>query len=79
MTDPRPRDEAIEHELDSLHEQEEEGHGTAKEQAREHQLERRIEVDKRSEARIEASEDAEESEYEAAEEFDTHKRHPGSG
>ncbi len=49
MTDsyepPRPRDDAIEKELDSLHEQEREGHSTPGEQRRAEQLERRLRVD----------------------------------
>ena len=44
---PRPRDDALESELESLHEQEEEGHATPKEQRRAEQLERRLEVDER--------------------------------
>jgi hypothetical protein len=42
---PRPRDYAIEEELDSLHEQEAEGHSTPKEQRRAEQLEHRLRVD----------------------------------
>ena len=42
---PRPRDDALESELQSLHEQEEEGHATPKEQRRAEQLERRLQVD----------------------------------
>jgi hypothetical protein len=49
MTDPydppRPRDDALEEELESLHEQEREGHATPKEQRRAEQLERRLRVD----------------------------------
>ena len=44
---PRPRDDALESELESLHEQEVEGHATPKEQRRAEQLERRLEVDER--------------------------------
>ena len=39
---PRPRDDALESELESLHQQEEEGHATPKEQRRAEQLERRL-------------------------------------
>ena len=53
MTDPydppRPRDHAIEQELESLREQEREGHGTPKEQRRAEQLERRLRVDEHGE------------------------------
>jgi hypothetical protein len=49
MTDPceppRPRDDALQEELDALHEQEREGHWTPKEQRRAEQLERRLSVD----------------------------------
>ena len=49
MTDPyepaRPRDYALQAELDSLREQEREGHLTPKEQRRAEQLERRLRVD----------------------------------
>ena len=39
---PRPRDDALESELESLHKQEEEGHATPKEQRRAEQLEHRL-------------------------------------
>jgi hypothetical protein len=42
---PRPRDDALESELESLREQEAEGHGTPKEQRRAEQLERRLHTD----------------------------------
>ena len=42
---PRPRDDALESELESLHQQEEEGHATPKEQRRAEQLEHRLQVD----------------------------------
>jgi hypothetical protein len=49
MTDPydppRPRDYALQEELDSLREQEREGHTTPEEQRRAEQLERRLRVD----------------------------------
>lgn len=49
MTDPyeppRPRDYALQSELDSLHEQEREGHSTPKEQRRAEQLEHRLHAD----------------------------------
>jgi hypothetical protein len=53
MTDPydppRPRDYALQEELDSLREQEREGHGTPKEHRRAEQLERRLRVDEHGE------------------------------
>ena len=49
MTDPyespRPRDYALEQELESLRKQEREGHATPEEQRRAEQLERRLRVD----------------------------------
>ena len=49
MTDPydppQPRDCALQKELESLREQEREGHATPKEQRRAEQLERRLRVD----------------------------------
>jgi hypothetical protein len=49
MTDPydppRPRDYALREELDSLREQEREGHATPEEQRRAEQLEHRLRVD----------------------------------
>jgi hypothetical protein len=49
MTDPydppRPRDYALQEELESLREQQREGHSTPKEQRRIEQLERRLRVD----------------------------------
>ena len=51
MTDPydspRPRDYALQRELESLREQEREGHLTANQQRRIEQLERRLRVDER--------------------------------
>ena len=46
---PRPRDDALESELESLHQQEEEGHATPKEQRRAEQLEHRLQVDEHGE------------------------------
>ena len=49
MTDPyeppRPRDDALRDELESLRQQEREGHATPKERRRAEQLERRLRVD----------------------------------
>ena len=53
MTDPydppRPRDYALQEELESLREQEREGHATPEEQRRAEQLERRLRVDEHGE------------------------------
>jgi len=65
---PRPRDDALESELESLRTQEEQGHATPKEQRRAEQLEHRLHVDEhgaelreqRQEDRDIAREDAEE-------------------
>jgi hypothetical protein len=64
MTDPydppRPRDYALQEELDSLREQEREGHQTPKEQRRAEQLERRLRVDEHgAELREQRQEDRE--------------------
>jgi hypothetical protein len=52
MTDPyeepRPRDYAVEQELESLREQEREGHATPAQQRRIEQLERRLRADQHS-------------------------------
>jgi hypothetical protein len=65
--EPRPRDHALESELESLRKQEAEGHATPKEQRRREQLERRLHTDQddaelteqREEDRDIAREDAE--------------------
>jgi hypothetical protein len=53
MTDPydppRPRDYALQEELESLRQQEREGHATPEEQRRAEQLERRLRVDEHGE------------------------------
>jgi hypothetical protein len=64
MTDPyeppRPRDDALQEELESLREQEREGHATPKEQRRAEQLERRLRADSRgAEVRERREEDRE--------------------
>ncbi len=46
---PRPRDDTLESELGSLHQQEEEGHATPNEQRRAEQLEHRLQVDEHGE------------------------------
>ena len=65
MTDPdesaRPRDYALQRELESLREQEREGHSTPKEQRRAEQLEHRLHVDEHgAEVRERREEDREE-------------------
>ena len=65
--EPRPRDHALESELESLRKQEADGHATPKEQRRREQLERRLHTDagdaelteQRQEDRDIAREDAE--------------------
>ena len=60
MTDPydppRPRDYALEQELESLREQEREGHATPKEQRRAEQLERRLHSDEHAAEALERKE-----------------------
>ena len=46
---PRPRDDALESELESLRQQEEEGHATPEERRRAEQLEHRLQVDEHGE------------------------------
>ena len=45
MTEPRPRDEDLQKELDSLRQQQREGHTTPEQERRAEQLERRLRVD----------------------------------
>jgi hypothetical protein len=75
MTDPyeppRPRDYALEQELESLREQEREGHATPKEQRRAEQLERRLRVDEHG------AEVREQREEEREEDRRSEKDHPG--
>jgi len=74
MTDPyetpRPRDYALQEELESLRQQEREGHATPKEQRRAEELERRLRADEHGaevrERRIEDREDEQEDEEERA-------------
>jgi hypothetical protein len=68
MTDPyeppRPRDYALEQELESLREQEREGHATPKEQRRAEQLERKQRVDEHgAEVREQREEEREEDRH----------------
>jgi hypothetical protein len=78
MTDPndppRPRDYAVAEELDSLHEQEREGHSTPKEQRRAEQLERRLHVDEHGAEVRERREQAREADRHDDEERARHRR-----
>jgi hypothetical protein len=78
MTDPqeppRPRDYAIEEELESLREQEREGHSTPKEQRRAEQLERRLRVDEHDAEVQERREQDRETDRLNAEERARHRR-----
>jgi hypothetical protein len=65
MTDPRARDEDLRKELDSLREQERQGHATPEEQRRAELLERRLRVDEHgAEVREEREEDREDNKQE---------------
>jgi hypothetical protein len=78
MTDPyeppRPRDYALQEELDSLREQEREGHATPKEQRRAEQLERRLRVDEHGAEVRERREQDREADREDEGERARHKR-----
>jgi hypothetical protein len=72
MTDPydppRPRDYALQEELESLREQEREGHATPEEQRRAEQLERRLHVDEHgAELRERREQDREDSRHDEEE------------
>jgi hypothetical protein len=68
---PRPRDYALQEELESLHEQEREGHSTPKEQRRAEQLEHRLRAD---EHQAEAHEREARPRHETDEERARHRR-----
>ena len=70
---PRPRDYALESELESLRKQEDEGHATPKEQRRAEQLEHRLQVDEHGEEVRERREDDRELDREDAEERHRHR------
>jgi hypothetical protein len=78
MTDPndppRPRDYALQEELDSLHEQEREGHSTPNEQRRAEQLERRLNVDEHGAEVRERREHDREADRRSDEERARHRR-----
>jgi hypothetical protein len=72
MTDPydppRPRDYALQEELESLREQEREGHATPEEQRRAEQLEHRLHVDEHgAELRERREQDREDSRHDEEE------------
>ncbi len=71
---PRPRDYALQEELDSLHEQEREGHSTPKEQRRAEQLERRLHVDEHGAEVRERREQDREADRDNDEERARHRR-----
>jgi hypothetical protein len=78
MTDPyeppRPRDYALQQELESLRQQEREGHATPKEQRRAEELERRLRADEHgAEVRERRNQDRED-EIEDEEERARHRR-----
>jgi hypothetical protein len=78
MTDPnepaRPRDEALQAELDALRQQEREGHSTPKEQRRAEQLERRLRVDEHGAEVRERREHDREADRDDPEERARHRR-----
>jgi hypothetical protein len=78
MTDPyeppRPRDDALQAELDSLREQEREGHATPAEQRRAEQIERRLRVDEHGAEVRERREEDREADRQDEEERARHKR-----
>jgi hypothetical protein len=78
MTDPyeppRPRDDALQAELDSLRQQEREGHATPKEQRRAEQLERRLRVDQHGAEVRERRDQDREADRQNDEERERHRR-----
>lgn len=71
---PRPRDDALQQELDALREQERQGHSTPKEQRRAEQLERRLRVDEHGAEVRERREQDREADRQDAEERARHRR-----
>jgi hypothetical protein len=71
---PRPRDDALQEELDALHQQEREGHSTPKEQRRAEQLERRLRGDERGAGTRESREEDREADRQSEEERARHRR-----
>jgi hypothetical protein len=78
MTDPyeppRPRDDALEEELDALHKQEHEGHSTPKEERRAEQLQRRLRVDEHGAEVRDRREEDREADLQDEEERARHRR-----
>jgi hypothetical protein len=77
MTDPydppRPRDYALQAELDSLHQQEREGHATPEEQRRARELERRLHADERAAEARERQEHDRETGHEGADQAERNR------
>jgi hypothetical protein len=71
---PRPRDHDLQAELDSLREQEREGHSTPKEQRRAEQLQRRLQVDSHGAEVRERREQDRETDRQNEEERARHRR-----
>ena len=74
MTEPRPRDEDLQKELDSLRQQQREGHATPKEERRAELLERRLRVDEHGAEVRERREHDREEDREDPEERARHRR-----
>jgi hypothetical protein len=71
---PRPRDDALQDELESLRQQEREGHATPKEQRRAEQLERRLRVDEHDAELRERRDQEHEADQKDPEERARHRR-----
>ena len=71
---PRPRDDALQAELESLRQQEREGHATPKEQRRAEQLERRLRVDEHGAEVRERRDQDREADRQDEEERERHRR-----
>jgi hypothetical protein len=78
MTDPsdppRPRDYALQEELESLRQQEREGHSTPKQERRIEQLERRLRVDEHGAEVRERRDEDREADRQDEEERERHRR-----
>jgi hypothetical protein len=71
---PRPRDYAVEEELESLRQQEREGHSTPRQQRRIEQLERRLRVDEHGAEVTERRSEDREADRQDEEERARHRR-----
>jgi hypothetical protein len=71
---PRPRDYALREELESLREQERQGHATPEEQRRAEQLERRLRVDEHGAQVRERREEDREADEDDGDERARHRR-----